>query len=99
MSSGSLATDVSIYGSATNSFILKKNDVVEIILNSEDPGKHPFHLHGHDFQTIVRSTEDSGPYVGNKTFPKVPMRRDVFVVEPKGNIVLRFKANNPDKFP
>ncbi|KAG7117916.1 Iron transport multicopper oxidase fetC like protein [Verticillium longisporum] len=28
-------------------------------------------------------------------FPKVPMRRDTLVVWPNGNIVLRFKADNP----
>ena len=37
--------------------------------------------------------------MGNETFPAVPMRRDTFTVRPNGNIVLRFRADNPDKFP
>ena len=68
---------------------------MEIILNSRDPGKHPFHLHGHNFQAIARSEPDEGPYANNVTFPAVPMRRDTFQVHSNGNIVLRFKANNP----
>ena len=89
------ATDASIYGTHTHSKVLRKNDVVEIILNNDDPGKHPFHLHGHAFQTVVRSAELAGPYVANETFPKVPMRRDTIMVNPNGNIVLRFRADNP----
>ena len=99
LSSGSFVNNADIYGSATNSFVLQKGEVVEIIVNSGDPGKHPFHLHGHDFQTVVRSAGNAGAYVGNESFPTIPMRRDVFLVEPKGNIVLRFKANNPDESP
>ena len=98
LSAGDAVNDVSIYGSNTNSFILQKDDVVEIVLNSKDPGKHPFHLHGHNFQAVARSPPDAGGYAGNVTMPKIPMRRDTFMVNPGGNIVLRFKANNPDKY-
>ena len=95
LTSGSLATNPSIYGSSTNAFVLKKNDVVEIVLNNNDKGRHPFHLHGHAFQAIARSEHDAGPWVGNQTFPAVPMRRDTFMAPPNGNIVLRFRADNP----
>lgn len=95
LSTGNNATDSRIYGSNTNSFILAKDEVVEIILNNNDPGKHPFHLHGHAFQAIVRSEEEAGAYVANETFPQTPMRRDTILVRPNGNIVLRFKADNP----
>ena len=44
LSTGDKAADPAIYGAYTNSFVLKKDDIVEIILNSNDPGKHPFHL-------------------------------------------------------
>lgn len=99
LSTGVSASNASIYGANTNAFILKKNDVVEIVLNNNDPGKHPFHLHGHTFQAVVRSNVDAGPYTGNATLPAVPMRRDTFMVQPNGNIVLRFRADNPDKSP
>ncbi len=98
LSSGPAATNPEIYGANTGTFMLKKDDVVEIILNNADPGRHPFHLHGHNFQTVARSAEEGGVYVGNETFPKVPMRRDTVLANPNGNIVLRFKADNPDKY-
>ncbi|MDI1487725.1 MAG: hypothetical protein OHK93_006997 [Ramalina farinacea] len=95
LSSGPTAFNSTIYSPDTNAFILQKNQVVEIILNNNDPGKHPFHLHGHSFQAIVRSEEEAGNYVGNETFPAIPMRRDTFMVRPNGNFVIRFRADNP----
>ncbi|KAL9130217.1 MAG: hypothetical protein Q9217_001562 [Psora testacea] len=95
LSTGIIANNASTYGANTNSFVLKKNDIVEIILNNNDPGKHPFHLHGHTFQAVVRSPESAGPYINNETFPKTPMKRDTIMVNPNGNIVLRFRADNP----
>ena len=97
MTSGPSASSVGIYGSNTNAFILAKDEIIEIVLNNDDAGKHPFHLHGHNFQTVVRSAEDWGAYDANNhsAFPAVPMRRDVIMVKPSSNIVLRFKADNP----
>ena len=95
LSTGATASNASIYGDATNSFVLEEGDVVEIILHNADPGKHPFHLHGHAFQTVVRSEPGAGLYVRNETLPTVPMRRDTVMVQPNGNMVLRFRADNP----
>ncbi|KAL8969012.1 MAG: hypothetical protein Q9197_004570 [Variospora fuerteventurae] len=95
LTSGNMATDAAIYGEHTIPFILEKNNVVEIVLNNMDAGKHPFHLHGHAFQTVVRSAEEAGVYVNNETFPEFPMRRDTVMARPNGNIVLRFRADNP----
>ena len=95
LTTGESATDPAVYGSSTNAYVLEKGQVVEIIVNNYDPGKHPFHLHGHNFQAAVRSAEEAGPYTNNETFPRVPMRRDTFMVRPNGNIVLRFRADNP----
>ena len=97
LSTGAMANNTEIYGPNTNAFILQKNQVVQIELNNNDPGKHPFHLHGHNFQAIVRSQEEAGDYVGNETFPEKPMRRDTLMVRPNGNFVIRFRADNPDK--
>lgn len=97
LSTGESASDPRIYGVNANAFVLKKNEVVEIVLNSLDPGKHPFHLHGHNFQAVVRGEEEGGSYLGNDTFPEVPMRRDTILVHPNSYIVLRFRADNPDK--
>lgn len=102
--SGDLYDDILIYGSNTNSFILQKDEIIEIVLNNNDPGKHPFHLHGHIFQTIYRSPagdDDDNPIIYNPSnpehnkFPETPMLRDTIVVNPNGFIRLRFKADNP----
>jgi iron transport multicopper oxidase len=64
-----------------------------------DSGKHPFHLHGHNFQAIARSDEEAGVFDPTNSsytnYPTVPMRRDTFVLKPDGFIVLRFRADNP----
>jgi iron transport multicopper oxidase len=54
MSAGDLATDPTVYGEFTHTTILPHNAVVEIILNNQDSGSHPFHLHGHVFQVVAR---------------------------------------------
>lgn len=99
VTTGDAALNPFIYGPNTNAFVLKKNDIIDIVVNNNDTGKHPFHLHGHAFQVIARSDDDGGNYVGNETFPETPMRRDTIMVRPMGNIVLRFRADNPDKSP
>ena len=96
LTAGDLAANSQVYGSHTNAFVLGYQQVIEIVVNNHDPGKHPFHLHGHNFQAIVRGEDDSGDYVpGNATFPAVPMRRDVLMVRPNGHIVMRFRSDNP----
>lgn len=103
MSSGKYAEYPEIYGSNTNSFVLQKDEVIEIVLNNLDPGKHPFHLHGHNFQVIKRSEagEDDSPITydpsteDSSKFPEIPLKRDTVLVNPNGYIILRFKATNP----
>lgn len=103
MSSGDDANDASVYGSNVNSFVLQKDDIVEIRLNNEDTGRHPFHLHGHVFQLIDRGEgipEGEGDPVAfdpkNHTdFPSHPLIRDTVYVNAQSYIVMRFKADNP----
>lgn len=67
--------------------------------NGLDSGKHPFHLHGHNFQAIVRSDEEAGVFDATNSsqtqYPAIPMRRDTLVLHPNGHMVMRFKADNP----
>ena len=101
LTSGNMSTDATIYGVNTHPLILEHNQVVEIVLNNHDPGKHPFHLHGHTFQVISRSDEEIGDWDpesvknGSITFPTKPMRRDTLLVRPNGNFVIRFRSDNP----
>ncbi|KAK5662846.1 hypothetical protein OQA88_6257 [Cercophora sp. LCS_1] len=99
LTSGELATNPLVYGEYTHPYVLERGQVVEIVLNNIDPGKHPFHLHGHHFQTVWRSEEEAGPFadsgVTEDQFVQVPMRRDTVVLKPNGNLVMRFRADNP----
>lgn len=101
LSSGGNASNAEVYGTWTHSFVLEKGQVVQIVVDNDDTGKHPFHLHGHAFQAVWRSEEDAGHFADSNVteadFPKTPMRRDTFVLYPGGNIVLRFRADNPGK--
>lgn len=99
LSSGDDATNPAVYGTYTNSFVLEKDQIVQIVVNNLDSGRHPFHLHGHHFQAIYRSKEEAGTFGDEGVKPEVytqkPMRRDTLVVWPNGNMVLRFKTDNP----
>ncbi|PQE09581.1 Iron transport multicopper oxidase FET3 protein [Rutstroemia sp. NJR-2017a WRK4] len=109
LSSGDLASTATIYGEYTNPFVLKHNDVVEVIINNADTGSHPFHLHGHNFQVVARypafrdkiyaySDSDAGVTYdadNHTAFPAYPARRDVLVIPPQGYFVIRFVADNP----
>ncbi|KAK5045365.1 hypothetical protein LTR84_009228 [Exophiala bonariae] len=108
MSSGNLSTNEAIYGEYTQPMVLKHNEVVQLVLNNNDTGAHPFHLHGRNFQVIDRAPAygkhfydyhdiDPVPFDPNNhsAFPTVPSRRDTFVVPPHGHYVIRFVADNP----
>lgn len=95
LNSGASASDARIYGEYTHSFVLGYREVIEIVVNNADPGRHPFHLHGHNFQVVARSDEDAGDYVpGNETFPDIPMRRDTVMAYGGGHVVVRFVSDN-----
>lgn len=102
LSAGEQATNHLVYGYDTNTFVLNENDVVDIVLNNHDTGRHPFHLHGHTFQLISRGAavdDDDDPVdfdpEDHDDFPEYPMIRDTALVYPQSNMVMRFKADNP----
>ncbi|KAK9464750.1 Cupredoxin [Lipomyces arxii] len=102
MSSGNMSTDAAVYGTNTHTYVLEHNQVVEIVLNNADPGKHPFHLHGHVFQVIERSeaAPDDNTFLvydadNPGTVNQYPMRRDTVYVRPQGYFVIRFRSDNP----
>lgn len=99
LSAGDLADNAAVYGEYTHPFVLKKGEIVQIVVNNLDSGRHPFHLHGHAFQAIHRSEEEAGTFedeaLSESDYKAVPMRRDTLVIWPNGNIVMRFKADNP----
>jgi iron transport multicopper oxidase len=46
LTTGDAAANPAVYGRDTHTFVLEQGQVVEIVLNNDDAGKHPFHLHG-----------------------------------------------------
>ncbi|KAK9475095.1 Cupredoxin [Dipodascopsis tothii] len=102
LGSGDYANDTTIYGEYTHPFVLDHGDVIEIVINNQDTGKHPFHLHGHTFQVVERSNasdSDTDFITYDASNPGIeqeyPMRRDVAFVRGNGYMVLRFVADNP----
>ncbi|EFX01899.1 iron transport multicopper oxidase fet3 precursor [Grosmannia clavigera kw1407] len=90
------ATNSRVYGTYAIPQVLPHLAVVEVVVNNGDDGMHPFHLHGHNFQVVSRSADDAGDYNSNSpALPAIPMRRDTVSVCPNGNVVVRFRADNP----
>ncbi|KAJ5647213.1 Multicopper oxidasetype 2 [Penicillium lividum] len=88
------ASNPAVYGQV-NPFVVKHNEVVEIVINNHHENLHPWHLHGHQFQVLQRSLE--GYFTGQyfKNVSKTPIRRDTIMLNPHGHAVLRFRADNP----
>jgi iron transport multicopper oxidase len=117
LTTGKDAEDPLVYGVNANAHVVKKNKLVEIVINNFDGGSHPMHLHGHAPQLVARApgvftpgnkhphqqnkvgtnaTVNAKGYNGDTTpMPKVPLRRDTWMVAPNGYTVIRFKAENP----
>lgn len=93
-----LYNDSRIYGAYTHTTVVPRRGMtVQLVVNNLDVGRHPFHLHGHNFQIAYRSPADGGTY--NDSFSSAllerPVRRDSVLVYPNGFVVLRFRADNP----
>jgi iron transport multicopper oxidase len=93
LSAGPDAEDVAVYGEV-NPFIVKKNQVVELIVNNLHFAHHPFHFHGHHFQVCSRPAGGAGK-AGDVECLGNPMTRDTVTIEGNSFAVLRFKADNP----
>ncbi|XP_044727982.1 laccase-8-like [Chrysoperla carnea] len=88
--------------------IMKKGDLVEIVLVALDPfpiGDHPMHLHGNHFQVVAMETVGkniSTQHIRDlnlagkipKKLEKVPYK-DTISVPSEGYAILRFVADNP----
>ncbi|KAJ3154913.1 ferroxidase fet3 [Geranomyces michiganensis] len=94
MSAGGNATNVDIYGKRTNAFVLEHNKVIQVIVNNNDGGSHPFHLHGHRFQIVQRNTSFYDPSQPPPLMSN-PVRRDIIQIPDMGSAVFQFRADNP----
>jgi iron transport multicopper oxidase len=90
-----MALNPLIYGEGTSAFILNQGEIVELIINSQDHMRHPFHLHGHNFQVLTRGAHGHYTPKQESEFPEAPMIRDTVMVPGNGHVVIRFRADNP----
>ena len=100
LSVGNYSTNPLVYGEHTNPFVLKYNEVVEVIINNNHYNLHPWHIHGHQYQVLARNGPQEGIFNGSYgNYSATPMRRDTIMLN-KGpsHTILRFRADNPDKF-
>ncbi|KAF9950961.1 hypothetical protein BGZ72_007474 [Mortierella alpina] len=99
LSVGSLANVSEVYGKYSNPMVVKFGEWVEIVINNADKGTHPFHLHGHVFQVVGRTTDglfDPSQGAGYPYFETAnPLRRDTVVVPAQTSVAIRFRATNP----
>ncbi|KAG5638015.1 hypothetical protein H0H81_002283 [Sphagnurus paluster] len=94
---GSNATVAGAYGPL--SFVLDHLEVIDIVIKNSDAGKHPFHLHGHKYQIVGRSTNytsddpaENPPIVEGQANP---IRRDTIQIPSMHSATLRIVADNP----
>ncbi|KAI1309734.1 hypothetical protein EDD11_003986 [Mortierella claussenii] len=97
LSTGNLSSNPEVYGKYTHPMVLKHNQWIEIVINNDDAGNHPFHLHGHVFQIVGRGV---GKYDASQPYPGYfnttnPARRDTVLIPTEENVAIRFRANNP----
>lgn len=79
-------------------FTLDHLSVVDIVVKNGDAGKHPFHIHGHQFQIVNRGND----YTSNDTTINPPLkegqanpiRRDTIQLLSMQSATLRFVADN-----
>ncbi|KAJ6530599.1 Fet3 protein [Mycena capillaripes] len=92
---GKKATVAGAYG--PTSFVLNHLDVIDLVVQNADTGAHPFHIHGHKFQIVQRSSNFSSidPSVITTANLHNPLTRDTILIESGGSATLRFVADNP----
>lgn len=96
---GNYSSNPLVYGQVSP-YVVKYNDVVEIVINNKHTNLHPWHLHGHQFQVIERTNPNTGFFPGTySNYSRTPAQRDTIMLQPEAYAVIRFRANNPDKYP
>lgn len=97
MSMGDNANNSAVYGPQTHAYVLQHGDMVELVVNNNDKGDHPFHLHGHQFQIVYKNDTSAFDQSLSSSFDTLsnPVRRDTVTIAGGGSAVLRWRADNP----
>ncbi|KAJ2503299.1 ferroxidase fet3 [Coemansia sp. RSA 1972] len=97
LTTGNMATSLSVYAPQLNAIILQHNHVVELELRNPDSLiVHTYHSHGHAFQVV-----ESGPVNKSSSIPvkrftgQQPMRRDTITLAAGRYVKVRIRADNP----
>ena len=101
MTVGEHATNPDVYG-PVGPIILRKDEVVEVIINNLNNNLHPFHMHGHQFQLLDRPDPKYGRFNGTYRagYPHPsPAISDTIMLQPNSWAIIRFKADNPGVWP
>jgi len=79
---------------------------IRLIINNLTPIPHPMHLHGYDMTILAAGgtlpiTSAQQVYWDGSTIinPSNPMRRDTFMLQPNGYMVVQIDAKNPGVWP
>ncbi|KAJ3054554.1 ferroxidase fet3 [Rhizophlyctis rosea] len=94
LTTGADANNSAVYGKQTNALVMPHNKMIQLVINNNDGGPHPFHLHGHVFQILNRSDTFYDANVPLPSNPN-PVRRDTVLIPPNGSVVLQYRADNP----
>jgi len=94
LTTGQDALNATVYGQV-NPFIVKKGQVVELVVNNLHFAHHPFHFHGHHFQICERAAPGAGVASDSVVCKDGVAERDVVTIEGGSHAILRFKADNP----
>ncbi|KAI8610624.1 Cupredoxin, partial [Chytriomyces sp. MP71] len=78
-----------------NVIFLQHNQVIDIIIRNDDPGEHPFHIHGHNFWVMASGIVNSLTHIPRTYADPNPLLRDVVTDAWFGYAVIRFVADNP----
>ncbi|TPX68309.1 hypothetical protein CcCBS67573_g07214 [Chytriomyces confervae] len=65
---------------AASTIFLARNQVVDVMIRNNDPGEHPFHIHGHDFWILSTGVTNSVSKIPRALSSLNPVRRDVVTV-------------------
>ncbi|ODV93531.1 hypothetical protein PACTADRAFT_5310 [Pachysolen tannophilus NRRL Y-2460] len=84
-----------VFGKNKESIVLRKDQVIELVINNAHLIKQPFYLQGHNFQVLSRSKE---PYNSDRKreYPEYPLIRDTVSLNGFSHMVVRFKVDTPE---
>ncbi|KAJ7598653.1 Fet3 protein [Mycena floridula] len=74
------------------SFVMNHLEVLDIVIKNTNEGEHPFHIHGHTFQIVGRSSSGT-PQVQEGQLN--PIRRDTIQIPGGHSATLRVVMDNP----